>query len=270
MPASRVWLVWVVVSSLLLGPACAVPEDEHRCDGDGQAPAIGRALEPLSSVSCEERSDTGYRSGDSFSIDVVTIDGKPVEVDTANAYMVMAEAASRDGVEIRIVSGFRTMAEQEYLYACYVNCNCNGCNLAARPGHSNHQSGHALDLNTSSGGVLSWLEAHGGDYGFSRTVPSEPWHWEWWGGGPGGGPCGRPEPPAPGACPALGADGGEIEETSGCTYLHGPSTYWRSEAVGHGGSLRWTNAFSSDAPSNWARWYLELVEAGDYAVEIWA
>ena len=102
----------------------------------------------------------------------------------------MQQAADADGVDVRIVSGFRTMSQQEYLYGCYIDCNCNNCNLAAPPGYSNHQSGHALDLNTSDAGVLSWLNAHGAAFGFERTVSSEPWHWEWWGGGPGGGPCG--------------------------------------------------------------------------------
>ena len=139
---------------------------------------------------CSESQDTGYTQGNAFSITVVTVDDKPLEVDTANAYVVMQEAAANDGVDLRVVSGFRTMDQQTYLYGCYTNCNCNSCNLAAQPGYSNHQSGHALDLNTSDGGVLDWLNAHGGDYGFARTVPSEVWHWEWWGGGPGGGPCG--------------------------------------------------------------------------------
>jgi len=141
-------------------------------------------------VTCEARQDTGYRSGSAFAITVVTADGKPVEQDTANAYAVMQAAAAADGVTLTVVSGFRTMSEQQVLYACYVNCNCNNCNLAAVPGTSNHQSGHALDLNTSSPGVSAWLAAHGAAFGFSRTVPSEAWHWEWWGGGPGGGPCG--------------------------------------------------------------------------------
>ena len=97
--------------------------------------------------------------------------------------------AQKDGVHLHIVSGFRTNAEQKYLYHCYTSCSCNGCNLAAKPGYSNHQSGHALDLNTSSPGVLHWLNNHAAHYGFKRTVSSESWHWEWWGGGPGGGPC---------------------------------------------------------------------------------
>ena len=144
----------------------------------------------LSSIDCGSRTDTGYVSGKPFSITVVTVDGKAVERDTANAYYTMAKAADAAGVTIAIVSGFRTMASQTYLYNCYKNCNCNNCNLAARPGYSNHQSGHAVDLNTSAPGVLTWLNKNGATYGFKRTVPSEAWHWEWWGGGPGGGPCG--------------------------------------------------------------------------------
>lgn len=166
---------------------CAANAEDH---GDGEsAPAATATGEALSTIACGTSSATGYKSGSSFGITVVHVDGKPVEEHTADAYYVMAQAAARDGVTLRIVSGFRTMAEQDYLYGCYTHCNCNGCNLAARPGYSNHQSGHALDLNTSSAGVYSWLQAHGAHYGFARTVPSEEWHWEWWGGGPGGGPC---------------------------------------------------------------------------------
>ena len=134
-------------------------------------------------IDCNERVDQGYVDGRSFEIGVVSIDGKPVERETANAYWLMQEAAEADGVYLSISSGFRTYSEQEYFYNCYINCNCNQCNLAARPGYSNHQSGHALDLNTSQAGVYDWLEQNASRFGFSRTVPSEPWHWEWWGGG---------------------------------------------------------------------------------------
>jgi hypothetical protein len=101
----------------------------------------------------------------------------------------MQAAALRDGVRLSVVSGFRSMAEQQRLYACYVNCSCNSCNLAASPGFSNHQSGGALDLNTAAGGVLSWLNRNGSRFGFFRTVPSEDWHWEFLGPSPGRGPC---------------------------------------------------------------------------------
>jgi hypothetical protein len=244
----------------LIGAALAGCQIEAPAPDEGP-PALEWAEQ--AAYDCSERQDRGYVQGDPFAITVVTVDGEPVERETANAYIVMQDAAAADGVGIRIVSGFRTMAEQEELYACYTNCNCNNCNLAARPGYSNHQSGHALDLNTAAGGVLRWLNAHGGDYGFERTVPSEDWHWEWWGGGPGGGPClGIP-------CPVLPAEGGVVDDGGPCFRMHGPSQYWRKvNDQGNEGGLHWTNAFTSDNPDNWARWKLDLAAAGDYEVSV--
>lgn len=119
----------------------------------------------------------GYVDGRATRITVTRLDGKPVEVRTAMAFERMRAAAARDRITLRIVSGFRTMEHQQALYASYLRGRGN---LAARPGESNHQSGHALDLNTSSPGVLAWLNRNGARFGFRRTVPSENWHWEWW------------------------------------------------------------------------------------------
>lgn len=174
---------------LMLAVGCGPQEVSLEGDLEGPPAELFSSL-PQGLVTCDERQDTGYTSGTPFAITVVTCDSKPCERDTANAYAVMQQAAAADGVKLVVVSGFRTQVEQQYLYGCYTNCNCNNCNLAAKPGYSNHQSGHALDLNTASPGVLAWLNANGGAFGFKRTVPSEDWHWEWWGGGPGGGPCG--------------------------------------------------------------------------------
>jgi LAS superfamily LD-carboxypeptidase LdcB len=113
-----------------------------------------------------------------MNICVTTIDGHYVEVNTARAFLRIRKAARNVGISIHVVSGFRSMASQRYLYHCYLSKKCNGGNLAAVPGYSNHQSGHALDLNTSAGGVYSYLVNHGHAYGFRRTVPSEKWHWE--------------------------------------------------------------------------------------------
>jgi len=148
-------------------------------EGDASQTDLEREAEGL--TSCTIKTATGYRSGTAFTIKVVTVDGKPVELATAMQYLRMQSAAAKRGVKLWIVSGFRTMAEQKYLYNCYITKACNGGNLAARPGYSNHQSGHALDLNTSAPGVYSWLSNNGGSYGFKRTVPSEAWHWEYWG-----------------------------------------------------------------------------------------
>lgn len=148
----------------------APPADERTAD-DGS----GTATVTSGSSAC--RTATGYVRGRAITICVTTIDGHLVEIHTAQAYLRMRAAASRAGVSLHIVSGFRTMAQQRYLYNLYLSGRGN---LAARPGYSNHQSGHALDLNTSAGGVSSWLARHGDEYGVRRTVPSEVWHWEHW------------------------------------------------------------------------------------------
>ena len=124
------------------------------------------------------RRATGYRRGKAFSICVTKVDGKLVRVSTARAYLRMKRAARKRGIYLWINSGFRTMAQQRYFWNCYRTKKCNGGNLAAPPGYSNHQSGSALDLNTSSRGVYWFLSKYGKSYGFRRTVPSERWHWE--------------------------------------------------------------------------------------------
>jgi hypothetical protein len=164
------------------------PEDDAR---EAEGAAVG--------LDCSaRRTDTGYKSGSPFTITVVNADAKPVELATASMYARMQKAARASGVSLRIVSGFRTLAQQKYLYNCYLTKSCNGGNLAARPGYSNHQSGHALDLNTSSAGVYTWLSNNASKYGFKRTVPSERWHWEYWGGVVDNACSGSAPPPASG------------------------------------------------------------------------
>lgn len=176
---------WVsLLSALGMVGACSAPVSTDNEQEPQEAESIDEVAQALS-YDCATSSDTGYTNGRATPITLVNVQGYRVEIATADAYIAMAEAAERAGIPLRINSGFRTNAEQQYLYNCYRNCNCNSCNLAAAPGYSNHQSGHALDLNTATGGVYNWLAANAASFGFKRTVPSEPWHWEWWGGGPG-------------------------------------------------------------------------------------
>ena len=155
----------------------------------------------IPTVDCTPQPATAFKSGNATQIEVVSFDGKPVSSAIVDPLYVMFMAAHADGVDLNLESGFRTYAEQEYLYNCYKNCNCNSCNLAAKPGYSNHQSGHAVDITTgcsagwsdefcaSKSKSFAWLLKNAAFHGFEKTVPSEPWHWEWWDGGPGGGYC---------------------------------------------------------------------------------
>jgi LAS superfamily LD-carboxypeptidase LdcB len=118
----------------------------------------------------------GYVQGHKIKIEVVDINGVEVEARTARAFTAMAEAAANDGVELELTSGFRTNERQAELYDEYVH---DAGALAAKPGYSNHQSGRALDINCWNWSVYEWLTAHAARYGFKRTVPGEPWHWEY-------------------------------------------------------------------------------------------
>jgi len=124
----------------------------------------------------EPREAVGYRRGRALKLRVVTIGWADVEVNTARAFVVMRDAAARDGVELWIRNGFRTGEHQLWLYQAW---RAGWGNPAARPGYSNHQSGRALDLSIRDPGTFAWLEANAKRFGFKRTVRGEPWHWEY-------------------------------------------------------------------------------------------
>jgi hypothetical protein len=126
----------------------------------------------------EESCGQAYNNGKALGeMTCVRIDGKLVVTSTAKAFNVMKAAAANDGISLRINSGFRTMAEQQYLYKCYQTKTCNNGNKAAKPGTSNHQNGIAIDIHMNSQ-VYSWLGENASKYGFIRAVRSEIWHWE--------------------------------------------------------------------------------------------
>ena len=139
----------------------------------------------------EPRTVRAYNDGHGYNIKVVRVGGKYVaggeaelvRADMAKAFKRMYDAARRDGVDLRVVDGFRTMSEQQYLYNLYLSGRGNPANP---PGYSEHQNGRALDFNVQTNGndavgvgtVYNWLARNGGRFGFHR-IPSEAWHWEY-------------------------------------------------------------------------------------------
>ena len=188
------WLLTFFVPLACASCAAVTGGDE----GEGESEPSGSSADELrSAVSCNEKGATGYRSGSPYAMSVITVGGKATAKPTAHAFLKMQQAADKAGVTLSINSGFRSMAEQQHLYSCYQTKSCNNGNLAARPGYSNHQNGRALDLAT---GDWSWVANNAARFGFKRTVPSERWHYEFFGSDPGG-PCSAggtaPSAPAP-------------------------------------------------------------------------
>ena len=112
----------------------------------------------------------------------------------AQAYLAMVDAAKQQGISWNITDSYRTYDEQVKLASQKGLYSQGG--LAAQPGRSNHGWGTALDLGggaeNSNSEQNKWLQQNASRFGFS-TIPREPWHWEYKGGGvdksggPGGG-----------------------------------------------------------------------------------
>lgn len=102
-------------------------------------------------------------------------DGGPrLYAPAARAFRRMAEDAWREGVDLNVTDGYRTLDVQERR-AREVGLYRDG-GLAAVPGTSTHGWGLSVDVNTS-GGALEWLRDNAAGYGFVEDVPREPWHW---------------------------------------------------------------------------------------------
>ena len=101
--------------------------------------------------------------------------GATLRAEAAAAFDDMAAAARRDGVVITGVSGYRSYGLQQSLYSRYSAQDGTAAadRYSARPGHSEHQTGLAIDV--SNGGVYtqfggtaahSWALKHLHEYGF--------------------------------------------------------------------------------------------------------
>jgi len=176
----------IAVAFSACAPAAPSPDAatvyEEAFPGEDPSQTSDEAL--LSNVDCTPIQETAYSQGKPYPITVIRIAGKKVGLNAGHAFLKMQKAAHQVGVSLSLVSGFRTYAEQEYLYNCYLTGACNGGALAAPPGYSNHQNGIALDVSVSS-----WMLAHAWEFGFQHTVPGEDWHIEYTGAGDPGGPC---------------------------------------------------------------------------------
>ncbi len=103
--------------------------------GAAPRPSSPRPAAPTPAVSGGSNCGQSYVSGVAKGQkQCVNIDGKPVVTTTATAFNKMKAAARAAGVTLRINSGFRTQAEQQRLYNCYLTKRCNNGNLAAKPG----------------------------------------------------------------------------------------------------------------------------------------
>jgi hypothetical protein len=99
-----------------------------------------------------------------------TRQGRRMRPDVALAFDRLAAAARADGVDLVIVSAFRSDAEQAALFAAHPDPR-----WVAPPGQSLHRLGTELDLGPAA--AYGWLRTHAPHFDFVARYPWEPWHW---------------------------------------------------------------------------------------------
>ena len=131
--------------------------------------------------------------------DLMDAGGVLMRAEAAEAFLQMSADAAAAGVAISAVSGFRPASQQADLHSSYSDRygDLTAESLSARPGHSEHQTGLAVDIanpdgacslqacfeNTAAG---SWAAANAHLYGYVIRYPAgaeaitgysyEPWH----------------------------------------------------------------------------------------------
>lgn len=107
----------------------------------------------------------------------------------------MLDRARRDGIDIEIISAYRSFDEQTELKGQFTQVYGEGANaFSADQGYSEHQLGTAVDFGTSEIAnareefadteAYEWLLENAYKYGFTLSYPEdnqfyifEPWHW---------------------------------------------------------------------------------------------
>lgn len=116
----------------------------------------------------------------------------------AKAWRKMQAAAGKEGVELQVVSAFRSVVYQQGLIEKKLARGESPediLQVSAAPGFSEHHSGRALDITTLGYPVLEqgfekspafqWLQSSAAGFGFHLSFPEnnrhglcyEPWHW---------------------------------------------------------------------------------------------
>ena len=95
-----------------------------------------------------------------------------------DAFYEMQAYAELDGIELWIQSGYRSYNTQEIIYNNYVSMDGkeNADTYSSRPGHSEHQSGLAADINNpdesfNGTAAAEWLKNNCYKYGFIIRFP---------------------------------------------------------------------------------------------------
>ena len=182
-----------------------------RLDDRRPIPVVASAVAEASLAGTSWTGMPSQAEGGGYSGPLLYRDGEGMRPDVADAYDRMAEAARRAGLDLLVVSGFRSDAEQAALFAQHPDPR-----WVAPPGHSLHRCATELDLGPST--AYGWLLANAARFGFLRRYAWEPWHFGYVAGPP---PC-SDAGNALGSAPVDGERGGLARSSGLPGFVPGP------------------------------------------------
>lgn len=123
-----------------------------------------------------------------------------LDLEAAQAFQEMVAAAKAEGVRLMPISGFRSIRDQQALFAQQIRRRGSAkaaARISAPPGYSEHHTGYAIDLadmqrpdtdlktTFQTTRAYRWLKANADQFGFEESFPInnrqgvsfEPWHW---------------------------------------------------------------------------------------------
>jgi Transglycosylase SLT domain/D-alanyl-D-alanine carboxypeptidase len=159
---------------------------------------VARAVAEASAPASSWNGMPSMAEGGGYSGPLVYRDGEGMRPDVAAAHDRMSAAAKRAGLDLVVVSGFRSDAEQAELFARHPDPR-----WVAPPGRSLHRCATELDLGPSS--AYGWLAGNARRYGFVQRYSWEAWHYGFVEG----------PPPCSSAGNSIGPDGAAAGERSG-------------------------------------------------------
>ncbi len=150
----------------------------------------------------DARGLTAFEEADELEIVATRADGTALKLvpGAAKAWRAMHQAAADDGIELILVSAFRSITYQRGILQRKLAAGQTPEQIlavSAPPGYSEHHSGRALDLTTPGTPALEadfadteafrWLQKNAARFGFVLSYPPdnpqgftyEPWHWAW-------------------------------------------------------------------------------------------
>jgi hypothetical protein len=157
----------------------------------------------------------GYKlRPEAVAAELVAVDGERLQVEARDAWSTMKSAAARDGLDLRLVSGYRSVSDQREIFVNAIS-NLTDQSITSRqadeglnqvlttrsiPGYSKHHTGYTMDLSCGNTGLTrfgstecyDWLSANNylnaKRFGFIPSYPKgaenqgpdpEAWEYVW-------------------------------------------------------------------------------------------